>query len=46
LVLAGSGAVLRAFATDMHDDFKPQFKDKPSMSVHESIAEARRCSTR
>ena len=33
--------MLRCFATDMHDDFKPQFKDKPAMTVQDSIAEAR-----
>ena len=35
--------MLRGFAVDMHDDFKPQFKEKPAQSVQESIAEASFC---
>jgi len=32
--------VLRSFAVETHDDFKPQFKEKAAQSVQESIAEA------
>ena len=38
---AGSNTMLRGFAVDMHDDFKPQFKEKAAQSVQESIAQAR-----
>lgn len=29
--------MLRGFATDTHDDFKPQFKEEPAASVDDSI---------
>ena len=31
--------MLRNYATDTHDDFKPAFKDEPASSVDESIAQ-------